>query len=59
MNDLRDPRGKRGRPRIPIGKHRRLVSARFAPPLLDRLIVAADRAGHSLSHEIERRCQHY
>ena len=50
---------KPGRPSIPDEKHRRVVTARLLPELIDSLTAAANSAGHSVSREIEVRCQAY
>jgi hypothetical protein len=57
MNDGTSP--KRGRPRTPPETHRRSVNIRLPPSLLLELEATARAAGHSLSHEIEQRCQAY
>jgi hypothetical protein len=59
MNDASPkPRG-RGRPATPPETHRRSVNIRLHPALLKRLQAAAAKAGHSLSSEIQARCQAY
>ena len=50
---------KPGRPSIPDERHRRVVTARLLPELIDSLTAAANSAGHSVSREIEGRCQAY
>jgi hypothetical protein len=56
MSGSRPANRKRGRPRTAPETHRRVVSVRLRPSLLERLEAAAAEAEHSLSREIERRC---
>jgi hypothetical protein len=46
-----------GRPPLPQEHHRRQVTIRLSPALFAELTAAAEAAGHSLSREIEDRCQ--
>lgn len=56
MSGPRPTNRKRGRPRTAPETHRRVVTVRLRPSLLERLEIAAVEAEHSLSREIERRC---
>jgi hypothetical protein len=49
-------RRRRGRPALPQETHRRRFTVRFPPALLRRLEIAAAKAGHSITAEIEERC---
>jgi hypothetical protein len=59
MVDAAAPRRKPGRPRLPQEIHRRTVKVQVRPALLRRLEAAANAASHSLSREIEARCEAY
>jgi hypothetical protein len=60
MTTTTKPEGKqRGRPPVPKEQHRRKVYTLLSPGLLQRLQAAAQEAGHSLSREIEKRCDAY
>jgi hypothetical protein len=50
---------KLGRPPLPKEKHRRTINVRLDPMLLQQLTAAAAGAGHSISREIELRCQQH
>ena len=50
---------KPGRPAIPQEQHRRTITVRLHPRLAEDLAKAAATRQHSLSQEIEFRCQAY
>jgi hypothetical protein len=59
MNDAAPLQRHRGRPRTPPETHRRTITVRLRPRLLQRLKTAAVDNERSLSQEIEWRCQLY
>jgi len=57
MNDSITPPRKTGRPPLPKEMHRRTINVRLSPALLDRVTTAAAAKGHSISREVEERCE--
>jgi hypothetical protein len=57
MSETKTSRRQRGRPRVPAGRRRENVTVRLRPALLRRMIETAEIEEHSLSQEIEYRCQ--
>jgi hypothetical protein len=61
VNMATPPTIRRGRGRPPLSpeRHRVTLNVRLRPHLMERLEVAAHAAGHSLSREVEVRCEIY